>query len=755
MLPQTVADYQQRLAAGDRQAAAAMTDFYQATLDKLQPDLQHILSKIADAQAAGTPVSPSWLYEQHRLENLMSSIQRDVGAFSKFAQGQVASLQREAILGGVNDAQLALQATVPGGVSWSFNAVPPSAVEAQVGALQPGSPLAKIFEEFGPQAALAGKAALVTAVTTGMSPMETARLLRDSMQMPLQRARTIARTEQMRAYRTAQLQNFQANSDVVNSWIWLAELGPFCCAVCCEMNGSEHSLDETLDSHPNCRCAQVPRTKDWSDILDDAGVPTDGLDLTDTRPQIENGADWFAKQSDATQLAILGPSKFALYQNGDLALKDLVNHGHDPEWGGYRSEKSLADLGFSREDVAAAKSANPISPATQRAADQQLVDAAQSSVEPAAPVAESLTPPAVPEPPVAEVNPAVAEAQARVDALRQQLDDLNKLTPRKATAADKRIEQQYHSALEDVAATEAEIARYQSYIDQLNNQINSRVSTSFDIFSNPDIEKRLLSVQEDLLHSEQQALVEYQADLAKIQERYFALNIESSINAQRALLNEQYAAAQEALSRAKGEIPVKYGKDAQKMLTKIFGRELTNQEIISMVGIPGGGQGEIHIVAEGLNSVTVDFNSPTASASFSLSRIRGQIYHTDSYIRNLGERTTTSGVQVLDGFKALMDAGVTKMTATAARGRYYNGYITWAKLGFTGPIPESVIGAARAQFGPGIKNVEQIMQLPGGPAWWQANGDSWDATFDFTPGSYSRSVFDPLYAKIQARRNRS
>ena len=107
------------------------------------------------------------------------------------------------------------------------------------------------------------------------------------------------------------------------------------------MNGTEHDLSESLDSHPNCRCAPLPKTKSWASILGPLGIDTS--DIPETTIQVQSGADWFDNQPAATQQAILGNAKYAAYKAGALKLSDLVYHGHDPDWGGYRQEKSLKD----------------------------------------------------------------------------------------------------------------------------------------------------------------------------------------------------------------------------------------------------------------------------------------------------------------------------------------------------------------------------------------------------------------------------
>jgi hypothetical protein len=81
-----------------------------------------------------------------------------------------------------------------------------------------------------------------------------------------------------------------------------------------------------------------------------------------------------------------------------------------------------------------------------------------------------------------------------------------------------------------------------------------------------------------------------------------------------------------------------------------------------------------------------------------------------------------------------------------------NGYYTWAKLGFTGEIPESLLALAEERFGPGITRVEQLMRLGRvGEQWWREHGDSWDATFSFVDGSYSMRMLIAWRSRIERK----
>lgn len=180
----------------------------------------------------------------------------------------------------------------------------------------------------------------------GHNPVVIARDIQDALGSSLANALMISRTESMRSLRDATLENYRANSDVVDSYVWLAS--PDACAMCLAMSGTELSLDEDMDSHQNCRCTSVPRTKSWADIF--AGTGIDASDIPETTLDVPQGADVFAALSDTEQRDLLGPAKYNAYKDGAFTLSDLVGVSHNSVWGTSRYEKSLKDLGLDASD---------------------------------------------------------------------------------------------------------------------------------------------------------------------------------------------------------------------------------------------------------------------------------------------------------------------------------------------------------------------------------------------------------------------
>ncbi len=326
------AQVQARVASAEQ----ALNNAHAHTTRAIQPQLDRITRQIAEKRAAGDDVPVSWLYEQHRLQATKNVISQNIDHFGSTAQLATKQLQEQGAALGGRAAQAQLASTVPKGVNWTFGVPHPAAIQRLVGAARPGSPLADLFAGFGKEAADQAGKALITGLSLGDNPTVVARLVQDALDISRQRALTIARTEMLRAYRGAALENYRANDDVVDGWIWIADMSARTCAACIFMHGSVHGLDEDMDSHVNCRCSQSPHVRRWSDVLGIEGLDDGNLDIT-------SGADWFENQDTDTQRAILG-ARYDGWSNGDFSLKDIVGHSYDPTWGGSVYVKSLKEL---------------------------------------------------------------------------------------------------------------------------------------------------------------------------------------------------------------------------------------------------------------------------------------------------------------------------------------------------------------------------------------------------------------------------
>lgn len=168
---------------------------------------------------------------------------------------------------------------------------------------------------------------LTRAVPQGLSPRDAARRMVKAVEGRfnggLARALTIARTEIIDASRTAAAQNQMGNADILAGWVWTTALDERTCPACVAMHGSEHSLEEPGPiGHQNCRCGRAPLTKTWRQL---------GFDIDEPPSRLGAGEEWFARQPEATQLAIMGPERLRALQDG-VPFDRLVQRRSTPGW---------------------------------------------------------------------------------------------------------------------------------------------------------------------------------------------------------------------------------------------------------------------------------------------------------------------------------------------------------------------------------------------------------------------------------------
>lgn len=316
--------------------ARQLVESYRGVWQRIKQDLDTLGGQIKAARAAGEPVNRGWLLKQHNLASLLGQVEGEIHITTSFLERSITDAQADAVLAGRINAEELIRASLgppPKGVTWTPK-LPSGAVEHLIGYSGDGRPLGELLSKLPSSAAHEMRRTLVTGVALGKHPAVIAREARTALGGNMARALTIARTEVLRSYRESSRATYRANNDVVTGWIWNAELDANCCAVCWGMHGQVFATEDSMDTHPGCRCALVPQTASWADL---------GFDVPETGVDVPSGADVFASAPADVQRAVLGPQKFAAYQQGRLALPDLVAKTHSRQWGGGRRERSLAD----------------------------------------------------------------------------------------------------------------------------------------------------------------------------------------------------------------------------------------------------------------------------------------------------------------------------------------------------------------------------------------------------------------------------
>lgn len=318
-----LAEFRRELARRDTVRARELAAAFAALWLLLRVRLDAMIAAVELARAEGRSVLAA-LYERERLAALEVEVTREI---ARITGRTVFAVQQEQRLAATLGADAARRLLAEQGVT-----LPVTAIEAMVANLTRGSALQRLLSSLAPMGWEWARDALLEAVALGRNPREIARAVRDALNVPLTRALTISRTEILRAFRDAQLEQYQ-RTGVVQGWVWVAALdNPRTCPACVALHGRWFPLTEPMSEHPNGRCSQAPAL----------GFPdTDGYYR---QPPFDvTGPEWFAGLPAAVQREILGPSKWAAYVAGQISLADLVSVRYSASWGVTRSVASLAE----------------------------------------------------------------------------------------------------------------------------------------------------------------------------------------------------------------------------------------------------------------------------------------------------------------------------------------------------------------------------------------------------------------------------
>ncbi len=295
----------------DRDALRQLSSAYSEIERRLRIALDALLRDIAEAQRQGKTINRDWLRRSLRYQSLIRQAQIEISNYSNGALRFIESRQRSAIdLGQLHAADLIQQ-----GADITFARLPSEAINEMVGVLEDGSPLSKVLDRLGRDAAGQIRSNLIAGLGQGHSVQKIARQIRTDIAGPQWKAMRLARNEVMRAYRSSTLQTYAANSDVLDGWYWLSARSTRTCVACWDLHGTFFPLSKTFfPSHVCCRCTSVPAVKG-------------------SHPNITAGAVLFNELPVAQQQTILGPTRYEMFKAG-AQLEDFVILTRDKDWGG-------------------------------------------------------------------------------------------------------------------------------------------------------------------------------------------------------------------------------------------------------------------------------------------------------------------------------------------------------------------------------------------------------------------------------------
>jgi SPP1 gp7 family putative phage head morphogenesis protein len=307
---QLVQFLRERKAALLREEEAQMQEMARHWL-QVERTLEADMLRVADELSRNQITSQAAAMQNERLQRLLWQARGETARFNDWADGNITRKQMELAAQGIDDATQALQMTI----STYFDRLPVESLNAMFGFAADGSPLANLLRSNYGEAVNGLLDALLKGLTLGNHPTDIGRMMAEEFGIGLQRALTIARTEQLRAYRAGSLEQYR-NSGVTVRYKRMSARDERVCAGCLFSDGMEFETDHDFDEHPNGRCTMVPVV----DGAEDMSV-------------FESGQDWFRGIDPEMQQSILGGSGFDAWKNG-TSLDDLFQFVNDPTWGG-------------------------------------------------------------------------------------------------------------------------------------------------------------------------------------------------------------------------------------------------------------------------------------------------------------------------------------------------------------------------------------------------------------------------------------
>lgn len=329
-----------KLLRGERARAARIVNVYGNAYQRLQSHVERLQSQMV-AEAETGQLTASQLKDLDAYRELLRQIRVELERFGQYAGAEMNQAARAALKQATTDALREVQLSLPrlgdAAVRKVWRNLPTRAVETLLGMTEPGSPLRDAMEvELGPDVASRVGDKLAENVALGKNPRTTAAFVRRELGVGLGWALRTFRTAQLWSYRASKQATWAENPRLYRGWTWHAKLSGETCAACIALHGTHHPPDEIMNDHHNGRCAPLPITPTYDELL---GAHIEG----DVPPamRVPSGESWFKGQPEAVQRQVLGEARYRAWRDGAFALSDVVGKHDDSVYGEMRVEKSL------------------------------------------------------------------------------------------------------------------------------------------------------------------------------------------------------------------------------------------------------------------------------------------------------------------------------------------------------------------------------------------------------------------------------
>lgn len=319
-LQRLAARFSAELRAGEPEAARLLARIWRSAYERAGREVERALEQAPDQH----------LFWAQRVQALRVQIAQEFS--NAAALSADAALQRQALAATLAERHAATLLATAAPTSASFLRLAPDVVERWTAlTASSSSPVRQALQRFAGREVEEAIELIAQGLAYGWNPTTTAELLSARFGVAATHALTVARTEQMRAYRDVTLEAYRRNDSLVEGWIWHAALDDRTCFVCTALHGTLHPLDEPMNGHPNCRCTMLPKVRS----VPFSSPPVEELLLT---------------MPDARARRLLGVAGYRAWRQGILSPSDLLGVRYNSGYGASYVKRPLSEL-FTREQI--------------------------------------------------------------------------------------------------------------------------------------------------------------------------------------------------------------------------------------------------------------------------------------------------------------------------------------------------------------------------------------------------------------------
>jgi len=293
----------------------------------MSAEMVTLASEMEAIRKKGGVVTEAMLLQSERYQALAK--QMEIRVRSLITKTAIPDIVREQQAYAGLGSQSAMDALRAYGLRASFQQLPVDALDLYVGMLGDGTPLNRLLRKAYPDSLGGVTRGLLDAMAKGRGPLDAARQMSSEMGLGLHRITTIARTEQLRAFRMASTQQYR-ESGVVTKFKRVAFHDARTCMACLVLDGRIYDTDQEIEVHPQDRCGNVPVVR---------GAPA---------PKWQEGAVWFREQPASTQRSMLGEDKYSAWKSGKFELEEIVRFDHSDVWGDAPRVATMGELGLAQ-----------------------------------------------------------------------------------------------------------------------------------------------------------------------------------------------------------------------------------------------------------------------------------------------------------------------------------------------------------------------------------------------------------------------